>query len=69
VVSFCEAIRPLCFVHRIVCPYCGRWWSAASRHVKFWGLRHSLWRVLCNYVLWDVTKLTFEGRADQRSGW
>ena len=60
--------RPFIFVQHLVQRYCGNWWIAASRHVRLLGFRYSLWRMLLVTVLWDVTWLTFVGRAGQGSG-
>ena len=63
--ALCAATCPFLAVQRLAWRFCGYWWSADSRHFRFWVFRYSLWRMLCNYsvVGCDVVHVFGWGRA------
>jgi len=63
-VAPCASKSPFLSFQHLVLRYCVHWWIAASRYVKFWGCRYSVWRMLCNYSLagFDVNHIRRNGR-------
>ena len=62
--AFCAVKFPFPSLQQLVYRYCGHWYSAASRHVRFWCFRYSFWRMLYNYyfVIWNVAHVCRLGR-------